>query len=121
VLVLCGCSRQQTAEAGSQATKAKNQAEHALGDAKATLADGSISARVKTAMMASNRLDTSHINVDTKNRVVYLKGSVTSADQKKLADQIARDTVGGDTKVVSQLQVGKAVSTKKAAPANRGG
>ena len=106
-LALAGCSRQQTAEAGSQADRAKNQAQKALGNARVELQNGTVTARVKTAMMASTRLDTSNVNVDTNNGVVYLKGSVPAADQKNLAMQIAKDTVGSGTKVVSQLQVAK--------------
>lgn len=104
-LGLVGCSKQQQAEANNQAAKAKVQTQNALQSAKQTLTDASITAKVKTDLGSSDKLDTSNINVDTKNRVTYLKGSVPDAKQKSIADQIAKDVVGNDVKVVDQLQI----------------
>jgi osmotically-inducible protein OsmY len=48
---------------------------------------------VKSALIADGRVDASNINVDTESstRTVVLKGSVPTAEQKTLAEQIARD------------------------------
>src|SRR5689334_4033179 len=104
-LALSGCSRQQQAEAGSQAQRAKSQTQQAVSKARQQLSDGSITAKVKTAMMASDKLQTGGIDIDTANRVVHLKGSVPDASQKALAERIAKDTVGPDVRVVSDLTV----------------
>ena len=44
------------------------------------------------------------INVDTKNKVVYLKGTVPNQEQRKIARTIARSTKGV-VKVMDLLKV----------------
>jgi len=63
-------------------------------------------AGVKSALIADERVDTSNINVDTNTdtNTVVLKGSVPTAAQKQLAEQIARDKAKG-YRVVNQLVV----------------
>jgi osmotically-inducible protein OsmY len=85
--------------------KAGQEAKVATENAKKSLADATLTSKVKTAMGASDRLDTSHLDVDTQNHVVYLRGSVLQADQAHLAMNIARDTVGKGVKVVNQMKV----------------
>src|SRR4051794_17201230 len=48
---------------------------------------------VKSALIADGRVDASNINVDTfaSTRTVVLKGSVPTAEQKTLAETIARE------------------------------
>jgi osmotically-inducible protein OsmY len=46
------------------------------------------------------------INVDTSGSVATLSGVVTSADERKRAVQLARDTEG-ITRVVDKLEVGR--------------
>jgi osmotically-inducible protein OsmY len=105
MLALAGCSPQQKEAANKAAQRAKTEAQKTLGSAEKALSDSSITLKVKTAMAASDKLKTSGINVDTKNRVVYLRGTVVSEDQKALAERIAKDTVGTNVRVVDQLQV----------------
>jgi osmotically-inducible protein OsmY len=93
--------------------KAGQETKVAAEKAKKSLADSALSAKVKTAMSASDRLDTSHLDVDTVKQVVYLRGSVPKADQVHLAMNIARDTVGKGVKVVDQLKVVPATEAKK--------
>ena len=52
---------------------------------------------VKSALIADGRVDASNINVDTSasTKTVVLKGSVPTAQQKTLAEQIARDKAEG--------------------------
>jgi osmotically-inducible protein OsmY len=102
---LNGCNKQQQAEAGNQAKQAGTQIKTAATNAEKGLADGTVTMKVKAAMTTSDKLDTSGINVDTKDKVVHLRGQATSADQKALAERIARDTVGPDVKVMSELAV----------------
>jgi osmotically-inducible protein OsmY len=63
-------------------------------------------AGVKSALIADERIDTSNINVDTNTdtNTVVLKGSVPTAQQKQLAEQIARDKAKG-YRIVNQLAV----------------
>ena len=61
---------------------------------------------VKSALIADGRVDASNINVDTSSstKTVVLKGSVPSAEQKTIAEQIARDKAKGYT-ITNQLTV----------------
>lgn len=56
-------------------------------------ADVTLTAKVKNALIVS-KVDTGSLNVDTKNGVVMLKGTVPSAQQKSLAEKIAKSTQG---------------------------
>jgi osmotically-inducible protein OsmY len=64
---------------------------------------------VKSALIADGRVDASNINVDTvtASKTVVLKGSVPTAQQKTLAEQIARDKSEGYT-IQNQLTVAPA-------------
>jgi osmotically-inducible protein OsmY len=61
---------------------------------------------VKSALIADGRVDASNINVDTSasTKTVVLKGSVPTAQQKTVAEQIARDKAEGYT-IQNQLTV----------------
>jgi osmotically-inducible protein OsmY len=115
--MLAGCTQQQKVEAGNASKRAQTQLEQTAAKAKHDLADGSITLKVKSAMNASDKLNTSAINVDTKDKVVHLRGAVTGADQKALAERIAKDTVGTDVSVVNELAVSPASSGAAAHPA----
>jgi len=52
--------------------------------------DATITTQVKAAVMADPNLKVSEINVDTKNGVVTLAGTVSSQDQKQRANQVAQ-------------------------------
>jgi osmotically-inducible protein OsmY len=69
-------------------------------------AAGAQTVDVKAALIADGRVDASNINVDTSasTKTVVLKGSVPTAQQKTLAEQIARDKAEG-YKVSNQLTV----------------
>lgn len=104
-LALTGCNQKQQAEANDAAQRVKTGSQRALQQAERGLSNANLTMKVKSAMSSSQKLNTSGINVDTVDRVVYLKGTVISADQKALANRIANDTVGNDVKVVDQLVI----------------
>lgn len=61
---------------------------------------------VKSALVADGRVDASNINVDTiaSTKTVVLKGTVTTAEQKAVAETIAREHAKGYT-ITNQLTV----------------
>lgn len=61
---------------------------------------------VKSALIADKRVDTSDVNVDTNTdtNTVVLKGSVPTAEQRTIAEQIAREQAKG-YRIVNQLVV----------------
>ncbi len=68
------------------------------------VSDVTMTAKVKNALMVS-KVDTAQLNVDTKEGMVTLKGSVPTASQKALAEKVAKQVEGVAT-VRNQLTVG---------------
>jgi hyperosmotically inducible periplasmic protein len=60
--------------------------------------------KTRAALLATDDLRDSTINVDVENAVITLKGSVASAAQKTKAEQVANG-IEGKSKVVNQLTV----------------
>lgn len=61
---------------------------------------------VKAALIADGRVDAGNINVDTiaSTKTVVLKGSVPTAEQRTMAEAIARDQAKGYT-ITNNLSV----------------
>ena len=106
-------ARQATQRAGNEVAsraepamrRAGQQARQETRQAGKAMADSEVTIRVKAALMASDRLNTSAIDVDTRSHIVYLKGSVPQTAQKSLAETIAKSIVAPNITVVNQLQV----------------
>lgn len=104
----------QTAEAKTgDAAKKTGDAVDRAGTAVATAgekaydatADAAVTAAVKTKFLADTTIAGLKINVDTKDNVVTLSGTVASAAEKRRAVEVARGTEGVK-KVVDHLKVG---------------
>ena len=65
-----------------------------------------ITASVKTKLVADKPANLTHVDVDTNHGTVYLNGSVDSAEQKARAEQLAWQA-NGVKGVVNNLQVRK--------------
>jgi hyperosmotically inducible periplasmic protein len=72
--------------------------------AKQIAADGAITSSVKTKLIADPAVKALDVNVDTRNNVVILRGTVAKADQRVAAERIAR-TVKGVSGVRNELRV----------------
>ncbi len=79
--------------------------------------DAQITAKVKTQLAESNMPQLARVDVDTTNGTVYLRGTVSTADTKTRAGDIARNT-GGVDKVVNNLQISMAGDNPPAANPN---
>ncbi len=66
--------------------------------------DSAITARVKTALAADKVANLTRIDVDTTNQVVSLNGIVQSADQKRRAEEVAKE-ISGVRRVQNNLQI----------------
>jgi osmotically-inducible protein OsmY len=104
----------QTAEAKTgDAAKKTGDAMDRAGTAVATAgekaydatADATVTAAVKTKFLADTTIAGLKIDVDTKDNVVTLSGTVASAAEKRRAVEVARGTEGVK-KVVDHLKVG---------------
>lgn len=68
-------------------------------------ADATITGKVKSALLANKNITAANIDVDTKNKIVYLSGSVTTNGQRALASQIARKAAGAGHPIKNNLKV----------------
>jgi hyperosmotically inducible protein len=68
--------------------------------------DATITASVKSKLVADKTSNLTRVDVDTNNGTVYLNGTVDSAEQKAKAEQIAWQAQGVKS-VVNNLQVAK--------------
>jgi hyperosmotically inducible periplasmic protein len=66
--------------------------------------DATITASVKSKLVADKASNLTRVNVDTNNSTVYLNGTVESAEQKARAEQLAWQAKGVKS-VVNNLQV----------------
>ena len=71
---------------------------------QAVATDATITAKVKSKFVADDQLKAHEINVDTKNGIVTLRGSVADANAKDRAAVVARE-VEGVTSVNNELVV----------------
>ena len=68
--------------------------------------DATITASVKSKLVADKAANLTRVDVDTNNGTVYLNGTVDSAEQKSRAEQLAWQAQGVKS-VVNNLQVAK--------------
>ena len=68
--------------------------------------DATITASVKSTLVADKAANLTRIDVDTNSGVVALNGTVESGEQKARAEQLAR-RVDGVRNVINNLQVQK--------------
>ena len=64
--------------------------------------DSWISSKVKTQLLAHKDIDSGRVKVITENGIVYLMGTVSRAQAKKIADVVSR--IGGVQKVVRTFE-----------------
>jgi hyperosmotically inducible protein len=82
-----GKAREAGAEIGEKTAVAAERA-------KAALADGALTAKIKSKMALDDTLKARDINVTTNDGIVTLTGHVSSASEHERAVQLARETAG---------------------------
>lgn len=98
-------AEQEGRDAAAKAESAGDRAADAAAGAGAAVTDAGITAAVKTRLLADPDVAGLKIDVDTRDKVVTLTGTVATAAQKTEAGNIARDTTGV-SRVVNNLKVG---------------
>jgi hyperosmotically inducible protein len=106
-LALYGCERQQPVNPA--AVEQVRQAEKAADEAK-PLTDTSLTKIVKEALQSESSLDARKIEVENRDGVVALHGTVASEEQKEKAGRIV-GSVGGVKTVDNRLSVDQSAST----------
>ena len=90
-------AREAGAKVGEATAKAANEAAEAL-------ANGAITAKIKSKMVLDDLVKARNIDVDTKGSVVTLSGVVGSEPERQRALQLAKQTEGV-TSVIDHLRV----------------
>ena len=88
----------------SAGDKVASTTDRATANAAAAIDDATITTKVKAAVLAEPGLKSLQIDVDTKDAVVTLAGTVDTPELKQRATQIAQN-VGGVRSVVDNLVV----------------
>lgn len=101
--LLVGCQETREVEVEPRPTVpgAQVEVERPTGE---KLDDAAITTQVKSALTASPQVGALGVDVDTVANVVTLSGTVNSVEQKRVAEEIAKD-VEGVTSVVNNLTV----------------
>ena len=96
--------REAAAEAKEETREARRETGEAVGTAGQAVNDGWITTKVKGSFVGVDALEGSEIDVDTKNHVVTLKGTVPTTAARVRAEEIAKK-VEGVTSVKNELKV----------------
>jgi hyperosmotically inducible protein len=91
-------------KAGEKAESAKHKTESAADKAGTAMSDAAITAAVKTKFLADTKISGLSIDVDTKNGVVTLTGTLPSSAERTHAITVAKGTDGVKS-VVNHLKV----------------
>ena len=68
------------------------------------ISDGTVTTKVKAALMTANDVKSTHIHVKTRRGIVWLTGTVPTSDEKTRAEQVAAG-VSGVHEVKNRLKV----------------
>lgn len=98
-----GCSEQDQQEVGQAVEVLGQETEEAAVQAGEALDDASVTARVKSVLMTSARVDSDDIDVDTVERTVFLRGTAPTQEQVELAESLATSTLPKDFTVKNEL------------------
>jgi len=115
--IACACASNDKDQAQQTVQKIEDKTKEVAGDVaekskelvSATgeaITDGWITAKLKAKFSDEKLLKDSNIDVDAKDRVITLKGTVASAEAKKRAVSVASGTEGV-LSVVDQLEIKK--------------
>jgi|SRR5687767_11351075 len=91
-------------EAAKIADKAADTGRDAVDQLGDTVSDAALTAKIKSKMALDDHVKARAIDVDTSSGVATLSGVVASADERKRAVQLARDT-DGISRVVDKLKI----------------
>ena len=101
--VATAAAKREAGKLASKAVETASEAKDHLGD---TVAEATLTAKIKSKMALDDHVNARAIDVDTSGGVATLTGVVASKDERKRAVQLARDT-DGITRVVDKLEIKK--------------
>jgi hyperosmotically inducible protein len=104
--ILAACTPESSDKAAKAVENVSDEAGRRLERAAGVFDDATITAKVKTALLAQARLKGLAIDVDTSKNVVSLDGTVEDEQARAEAERVARQ-VEGVKEVRNNLQVNK--------------
>lgn len=103
-LALAGGATAQTTESSTSSASAPSGSSESLGQ---HISDGTITTKVKAALMTAKDVKSTHIHVKTRRGTVWLTGSVPTSDEKTRAQQVV-EGIEGVHQVKNRLKVSEA-------------
>src|SRR5438270_10549490 len=85
-------TKEKSAEIGKNISKASEQAKE--------------TSRIKYALSTSDKIDSSHLSVETIDKTVYLKGSVPTQEMKDAAISMAKAIANKGYAITEDIKVG---------------
>lgn len=109
-LVCVGVTALAAESSGSstEATSAPSASSESFGQ---HISDGTVTTKVKAALMTAKDVKSTHIHVKTRRGIVWLTGSVPTSDEKTRAQQVA-EGVTGVHEVKNRLKISEAGSAQ---------
>lgn len=95
-----------SAASSSEAASAPSGSSESLGQ---HISDGTVTTKVKAALMTAKDVKSTHIHVKTRRGIVWLTGSVPTSDEKTRAQQVV-EGIEGVHQVKNRLKVSAAGS-----------
>jgi len=94
----------QSTTTDTKVERAKDKISDATSKATGATKDTWLTAKTKIALYGDERVSGTSINVETQNATVALRGKVSSAEEKRAAEEVARG-IDGVSSVRNELQV----------------
>jgi hyperosmotically inducible periplasmic protein len=123
-VVICGLAVTMMTAGYASAQTATEKTKQAAKDTGEAITDASITAAVKTKLLADTKVGGLKIDVDTTNHVVTLTGPVHTAAERAEAIRLAKNTTGVKnvvSKLVVETTAGTTGKTDKAIDATKKG
>ncbi|HVW53005.1 MAG TPA: BON domain-containing protein [Trinickia sp.] len=103
-LALAGGVTAQTMASSTSSASAPSSSSESLGQ---HISDGTITTKVKAALMTAKDVKSTHIHVKTRRGTVWLTGTVPTSDEKTRAQQVV-EGIDGVHQVKNHLKVSEA-------------
>ncbi|MDG0025941.1 BON domain-containing protein [Trinickia sp. Y13] len=103
-LALAGGVTAQTMASSTSSASAPSSSSESLGQ---HISDGTITTKVKAALMTAKDVKSTHIHVKTRRGTVWLTGTVPTSDEKTRAQQVV-EGIDGVHRVKNHLKVSEA-------------
>lgn len=99
-----GVTAQATESSGTTAATAASAPSSSSESLGQHIDDGTVTTKVKAALMTAKDVKSTHVHVKTRRGVVWLTGTVPTGDEKTRAEQVAAG-VSGVHEVKNRLKV----------------